>query len=76
MDKEPALPDGSRSGSAKWSGTLTAKIAPGRDERLFLLLSIFIGVISGLLVVSFRMAIDWLPHLATWVIRLARDSIG
>jgi CIC family chloride channel protein len=34
-----------------------------RQERLFLLLSIFIGVISGLLVVSFRMAIDWLNVL-------------
>ena len=31
-----------------------------REQRLFLLLSIFIGVISGLLVVSFRMAIAWL----------------
>ena len=36
------------------------KIAPTREERLFLVLSIFIGVISGLLVVSFRMAIEWL----------------
>jgi CIC family chloride channel protein len=35
----------------------------GRQERLFLLLSIFIGVISGLLVVSFRMAIEWLKVL-------------
>lgn len=35
----------------------------GREERVFLLLSIFIGVISGLLVVSFRMAIDWLNVL-------------
>jgi CIC family chloride channel protein len=34
-----------------------------REERLFLLLSIFIGVISGLLVVSFRMAIEWLSVL-------------
>jgi CIC family chloride channel protein len=34
-----------------------------REERLFLLLSIFIGIISGLLVVSFRMAIDWLQVL-------------
>jgi CIC family chloride channel protein len=34
-----------------------------REERLLLLLSIFIGVISGLLVVSFRMAIDWLSVL-------------
>jgi CIC family chloride channel protein len=39
------------------------KIAPAREERLFLLLSIFIGIISGLLVVSFRMAIDWLRIL-------------
>ena len=39
------------------------KLAPNRDERLFLVLSIFIGVISGLLVVSFRMAIDWLSVL-------------
>ncbi|HZY63092.1 MAG TPA: chloride channel protein [Edaphobacter sp.] len=38
-------------------------IAPEREERLFLLLSIFIGIISGLLVVSFRMAIDWLQVL-------------
>lgn len=37
--------------------------APAREERLFLLLSIFIGVISGLLVVSFRMAIEWLSVL-------------
>ncbi len=40
-----------------------AEIAPVREERLFLLLSIFIGVISGLLVVSFRMAIEWLQVL-------------
>jgi CIC family chloride channel protein len=39
------------------------RTASGREERLFLLLSIFIGVISGLLVVSFRMAIDWLTVL-------------
>src|ERR1700730_4155723 len=39
------------------------KIAPTRDERLFLVLSIFIGVISGLLVVSFRVAINWIQLL-------------
>ena len=39
------------------------EIAPTREERLFLLLSIFIGIISGLLVVSFRMAIEWLKLL-------------
>ena len=40
-----------------------AAISPAREERLFLLLSIFIGIISGLLVVSFRMAIDWFQVL-------------
>ncbi len=39
------------------------KIAPKREERLFLVLSIFIGVLSGLLVVSFRIAIDWIKIL-------------
>ncbi len=38
-------------------------LLPRREERLFLLLSIFIGVLSGLLVVSFRMAIEWLSVL-------------
>lgn len=42
---------------------MIARIAPDREERIFLLLSIFIGVISGLLVVSFRMAIEWLSVL-------------
>src|SRR6185437_13524515 len=37
--------------------------APVREERLFLLLSIFIGILSGLRVVSFRMAIEWLSIL-------------
>src|SRR6201986_832023 len=40
------------------------KIAPTRDERLFLVLSIFIGVISGLLVVAFRIAIEWIKILS------------
>ena len=39
------------------------RIAPKRDERLFLVLSIFIGVLSGLLVVSFRVAIEWIKIL-------------
>ena len=30
-----------------------------REDRLFLILSVFIGVFSGLAVVSFRFAIDW-----------------
>ncbi|MGD0798811.1 MAG: chloride channel protein [Acidobacteriaceae bacterium] len=40
-----------------------SRVAATREERLLLLLSIFVGVISGLLVVSFRMAIDWLAVL-------------
>ena len=36
---------------------------PAREERLFLLLSIFIGILSGLLVVCFRVAIEWLSIL-------------
>jgi CIC family chloride channel protein len=43
--------------------TVLSRILPAREERLFLLLSIFIGIISGLLVVSFRMAIEWLSVL-------------
>lgn len=38
-------------------------VATQREERLLLLLSIFVGVISGLLVVSFRMGIAWLSML-------------
>jgi CIC family chloride channel protein len=36
------------------------RVAHKREERLFLILSIFIGVLSGLMVVSFRIAIDWI----------------
>src|SRR6201986_1913952 len=39
------------------------RLAPNRDERLFLVLSIFIGVISGLMVVCFRVAINWIQVL-------------
>ena len=39
------------------------RAASAREERLLLLLSIFVGIISGLLVVTFRMAIDWLTVL-------------
>jgi len=38
-------------------------IAPAAEERLFLLISIFIGIIGGLLVVCFRIAIEWLSLL-------------
>src|SRR6201992_2464010 len=39
------------------------RLAPNRDERLFLVLSIFIGILSGLLVVCFRVAINWIQVL-------------
>jgi CIC family chloride channel protein len=45
------------------SAAAVAAVLPKREERLFLLLSIFIGILSGLLVVSFRMAIEWLSVL-------------
>ncbi len=67
----PALPD-------------LNKIAPTREERLFLILSIFIGVISGLLVVSFRIAIEWVrlltlgpaPHGGQYRLLLAPAAAG
>ncbi|MBV8113425.1 MAG: chloride channel protein [Silvibacterium sp.] len=60
------------------------KIAPTREERLFLVLSIFIGVISGLLVVSFRIAIEWIrlltlgpaPHAGQYRLLLAPAGAG
>jgi CIC family chloride channel protein len=45
------------------AAAVESSVASLREERLLLLLSIFVGVISGLLVVSFRMAIDWLTVL-------------
>lgn len=61
-------PGNGQPGSAAEKGTPFAttleRIAPTRDERLFLVLSIFIGVMSGLLVVAFRIAIEWIKLLA------------
>lgn len=54
---------GGRNGGQAISPQEISKVAPTRDERLFLVLSIFIGVISGLLVVSFQVAIDWIKIL-------------
>ncbi|MGO8717835.1 MAG: chloride channel protein [Acidobacteriaceae bacterium] len=59
-------------------------IAPTRGDRLFLVLSIFIGVLSGSLVVCFRMAIEWLrvlllgsvPHPGQYRLLLAPMFIG
>jgi chloride channel protein, CIC family len=48
---------------AEANGPDLSRIAPTRDERLFLVLSIFIGILSGLLVVCFRVAIEWIKIL-------------
>jgi CIC family chloride channel protein len=60
------------------------RIAPTRGDRLFLILSIFIGVLSGLLVVCFRMSIEWLrvwllgsvPHPGQYRLLLAPMFVG
>jgi chloride channel protein, CIC family len=54
------------------------------EERFFLILSVFIGVFSGLAVVCFRVAIDWsrialmgpLPHPSPWRIIGAPTAVG
>jgi CIC family chloride channel protein len=63
IEKEPMKDRIDSNGNGVTTEEVIARIAPAREERIFLLLSIFIGVISGLLVVSFRMAIDWLSVL-------------
>lgn len=60
------------------------RIAPTRGDRLFLVLSIFIGALSGLLVVCFRIAIEWLkvlllgsvPHPGQYRLLLVPLSVG
>ena len=59
-----SLPAARPPGAPRMSFSATLdRIAPTRDERLFLVLSIFIGVLSGTLVVAFRIAIDWVKLL-------------
>lgn len=60
---ESAVPELAPGNRASFAATME-RIAPTRDERLFLVLSIFIGIMSGLLVVAFRIAIDWIKLLA------------
>lgn len=60
------------------------RIAPTRGDRLFLVLSIFVGCLSGLLVVCFRMSIEWLqvlllgsvPHPGQYRLLLAPMLVG
>ncbi len=63
MEKRPANGATEPATDSVIAEEMIARIAPAREERVFLLLSIFIGIISGLLVVSFRMAIEWLSVL-------------
>lgn len=82
---QPIAASGSTTGSV---ATLTDaeinRIAPTRGDRLFLMLSIFIGVLSGLLVVCFRISIAWLqvlllgsvPHPGQYRLLLAPMLVG
>ena len=55
-----------------------------KEERFFLILSIFIGVFSGLAVVCFRLAIEWTrvallgpyPHPAAWRLLAVPTLVG
>jgi CIC family chloride channel protein len=63
MEKQPTIA-GKESRTVRAAAEeMIARMAHAREEHIFLLLSIFTGVISGLLVVSFRMAIEWLSVL-------------
>jgi CIC family chloride channel protein len=61
-DQQPVAEKGPRTFRAA-AEEMIGRMTMAREEHIFLLLSIFIGVISGLLVVSFRMAIEWLSIL-------------
>jgi chloride channel protein, CIC family len=52
-------------GIKRFGGALTA-----REDRFFLLLAVLIGVFSGLAVVCFRMAIEW---VRLWLLRSAEQ---
>lgn len=71
-------------GPAELSDPEINRIAPTRGDRLFLVLSIFIGCLSGLLVVCFRISIEWLhvillgsvPHPGQYRLLLAPMVMG
>ncbi len=60
------------------------QLAPSRGDRLFLVLSIFIGILSGLLVVCFRITIEWIqgillgsvPHPGQYRLLIAPALVG
>ncbi len=80
----PAPPRGYSPGRLRIGSIDIQKLAPTRDERLFLVLSIFIGVLSGLLVVAFRVAIEWIkvlmlgsaPHAGQYRLIIAPAAMG
>ena len=49
----------SASSTGGWPTSASALSAVFREERFFLVLSVFIGIFAGLAVVCFRFAIDW-----------------
>lgn len=77
----PAPPN---SVAAELTGAELDRIAPTRGDRLFLALSVFVGVLSGLLVVCFRIVIEWLnvlllgsvPHPGQYRLLLAPMAVG
>ena len=60
---ETAATQNAKDAPAALSDAEIQQIAPARGEGLFLVLSIFIGVLSGLMVVCFRISIEWLQVL-------------
>ncbi len=80
----PRAAAASNGGSPELTESEISRIAPTRGDRLFLVLSIFIGVLSGLLVVCFRISIEWLrvlllgsvPHTYQYRLLLAPMLVG
>jgi CIC family chloride channel protein len=71
MDQESQLQSSSRSARAAnfWMGLKRfGRGFTAREDRFFLLLAVLIGVFSGLSVVCFRMAIEW---VRLWLLRSA-----
>lgn len=56
-----SLPESNYWGSISWRERVHRAILESlfREDRLFLILSVFIGIFSGLAVVCFRFSIDW-----------------
>lgn len=60
------------------------RLAPARDDWLFLALSLIIGVISGLLIICFRVSINWLqvlvfgsaPHPGLYRLLIVPAAVG